>query len=854
MFNKKRFGVVALMLVLFLLAGCSFGGKKTYQVVVQTNPPTTGVKVYVGSTEGKYLGETNEKGLLEIEEKLEEGTVLIGVKEGYQVRPEEVKVKGDTVKFDVIVDPGVKARVIVSVESDSFDFYLVGEAPEFDDLELPEEVEVTLDDGSTVDLEVTWQEGDYDPEEVGVYVIKGVLTLVEGIENPDGLQAEIVIEVIDAADAVERYLESLESIEDIEHYSEVDAIEELLSEAEDAVLKIQDPITQVKLQADVLAEAARITAILDRYVKAVQNALGSDLELLEALGTFWDIDEKLITTYQSLMIAANNNGELETVHDIQTIIEKAPEEAAKAEAAAKIIEAAGKDSLIDFRNALIQYGEYLERVNLEHDENYTILKKYKGAIAGLAAGDPVGIEEIQKEIDGVNREQAQEAVKAAVKSLERSDWTTANALVAYMADDEFQDDLAKLDLVLEVVEAAQNGELRDLYEALEELEVKDVAVDLLIEYQEAVKNALKDDAEPALKLKEKEDVADVIEVLQDLVDNKNNELDKFGVTVTQAKVGSGNGLKFTIVAYNKVGKVKTTDITAPSAIEVVIGEGEPITVSSPSPWAEGKIKVDLSSQVTFNTIGEQSGLLTLTIGEEEYEVYFEFVVTADPVDGIVTTDAKEYTAGEMIEITVQLLYKQPESEKLKDLVTLNGEYPAEITIGDRYYSKLLTFTNGVAVAEVRAEKAEDDQQEVKVSVKFEAEAGWVEMTAAEEPVKIQIQAGDAVKLDVTGYADGASLEAQDAYGNTVLTYEGPRTIKVTYEPKGIGASTADYEYEIDPDGQVAVVFSKGQTDVSYGEFKFAPDLEAGKNYTFTFTVVEDGLTGTTDYRHPSEGQ
>jgi len=113
---------------------------------------------------------------------------------------------------------------------------------------------------------------------------------------------------------------------------------------------------------------------------------------------------------------------------------------------------------------------------------------------------------------------------------------------------------------------------------------------------------------------------------------------------------------------------------------------------------------------------------------------------------------------------------------------------------------------------------------------------------AEETVKIQ--AGDAVKLDVTGDADGALLEAQDAYGNPVLTYEGPRTIKVTYEPKGIGASTAEYKYEIDPDGQVAVVFSKGQTSVLYGDF--AADLEAGE-YTFTFTVVQDGLTGTTDY-------
>jgi hypothetical protein len=197
----------------------------------------------------------------------------------------------------------------------------------------------------------------------------------------------------------------------------------------------------------------------------------------------------------------------------------------------------------------------------------------------------------------------------------------------------------------------------------------------------------------------------------------------------------------------------------------------------------------------------------------------------------------------MIGITVELLYEvQQEDEEPKYLVTLNGEYPAQIFIGPRYYSKLLTFTNGVAVAEVRAEEA-GDNQEVKVKVEFEEDE--LEMTATET---VKIQAGDAVKLDVTGVAGGARLEAQDAYGNKVLTYEGPRTIKVTYELKGTGVSAAGYE--IDPDGQVAVVFSKGKTEVSYGSFEFAPDLEDGETYTFTFTVVEDGLTGTTDYRPP----
>jgi len=100
----------------------------------------------------------------------------------------------------------------------------------------------------------------------------------------------------------------------------------------------------------------------------------------------------------------------------------------------------------------------------------------------------------------------------------------------------------------------------------------------------------------------------------------------------------------------------------------------------------------------------------------------------------------------------------------------------------------------------------------------------------------------------TDKRNGALLVAQDAYGNKVLTYEGPRTIKVTYEPKGTGLSAAGYK--IDPDGQVAVVFSKGQTHVLYGDF--APDLEAEETCTFTFTVVEDGLTGTTDYPHTLE--
>lgn len=63
--------------------------------------------------------------------------------------------------------------------------------------ELPETVEATLRDGSSVQVPVTWQVEGYDPAAVGKQSFTGELVLVEdsGIENPDNLQAELEITV-----------------------------------------------------------------------------------------------------------------------------------------------------------------------------------------------------------------------------------------------------------------------------------------------------------------------------------------------------------------------------------------------------------------------------------------------------------------------------------------------------------------------------------------------------------------------------------------------------------------------------------------------------------------------------------
>ena len=65
----------------------------------------------------------------------------------------------------------------------------------FEDIDLPEEIEVTLDDNSTKMLEVNWKEGDYDSEKLGTYKIDGELELKENITNPDNLTPTIEIEV-----------------------------------------------------------------------------------------------------------------------------------------------------------------------------------------------------------------------------------------------------------------------------------------------------------------------------------------------------------------------------------------------------------------------------------------------------------------------------------------------------------------------------------------------------------------------------------------------------------------------------------------------------------------------------------
>ncbi len=66
----------------------------------------------------------------------------------------------------------------------------------FNDLDLPDRVEVMLEDESNIKIDVQWDETAYQPEEPGEQVLFGeIVNLPDMVVNPDKLEAEIIVKV-----------------------------------------------------------------------------------------------------------------------------------------------------------------------------------------------------------------------------------------------------------------------------------------------------------------------------------------------------------------------------------------------------------------------------------------------------------------------------------------------------------------------------------------------------------------------------------------------------------------------------------------------------------------------------------
>ena len=65
----------------------------------------------------------------------------------------------------------------------------------FDQLKLPDHVQVTLSNGETVDMQVQWTKGAFNEKLTGHCTVYGDLVLPEGVRNPDELRARQTINV-----------------------------------------------------------------------------------------------------------------------------------------------------------------------------------------------------------------------------------------------------------------------------------------------------------------------------------------------------------------------------------------------------------------------------------------------------------------------------------------------------------------------------------------------------------------------------------------------------------------------------------------------------------------------------------
>jgi hypothetical protein len=129
-----------------------------------------------------------------------------------------VNTAGHTATVNVVVNP---EKEIVSVETLMDIQVFVG--TDVLDIGLPAAVEVTLDDASIIELDVTWDGGTpvYDGSVAGTYVFEGTINLITGVINSADHKA--VIDVVVFED--EKIIASVETLDDITVYYGTDIMD-----------------------------------------------------------------------------------------------------------------------------------------------------------------------------------------------------------------------------------------------------------------------------------------------------------------------------------------------------------------------------------------------------------------------------------------------------------------------------------------------------------------------------------------------------------------------------------------------------------------------------------------------------
>jgi len=695
-------------------------------------------------------------------------------------------------------------------------------------------------------------------------------------------------------------VEAVEALELPQHYDEVEGVEALIKEAAEAIALVEDPFARLDLEERLAKAVTPIEAELEKRVTAVNNA-GTDLDLLEALESFWTVDATYIDVYDDLI---KEHGSFDSVHDIQKeVVEKAPLVDEEATVVKAVVESAGKESLIGFKATLTKYAVYFERINFANDT----LEQYRTNIV-KAIEELESIEAIQEIIDDINFDNANSAVTTALAGVKRSDWNDAVALMVYVAEGEdkegLQEQLDAHDLIIKVSEATTNVSLKA---ALVDLEIDYLYDELMNDYLAAIKEAdTKNSVEAIQGIVNGVNEANVEAILEDigaieedtslsLVESLLIKLDKatpisdnldfdlndkdlafdrarlsyyrselVSLTVTgiaegikdvETAIKNGNTNADAEFSHFEVKKAEAK-INESLSFEVkalnVAGkayddfQGKEVSVTVTIGETEKPLLatfaddvLSVNTGITFTEIGEHVATLTFELEDKEYILETDVLIDADPVVeySTVKTDKKEYVAGENIEITVTLLYDED-----KVLATENGTYPAAVTVGEEVYNEEFAFTAGVASVTVEARKAAEGQ---KVSLAF----GKATLTDDEFTVsttdedKITIKAGQPATLDAVLRDAAITLTVKDKQGNTA-DYKGSKKVIVSVE-EVVKVASMDVSTP-DKNGVAYVTFEDGVGNITLTSSPLFDGLVAG-NYEVTVELVELGFTDVVEY-------
>lgn len=179
---------------------------------------------------------------------------------------------------------------------------------------------------------------------------------------------EFAVQETDPGDPVQKAHELVERVEEAqppERYGDLVVIRELITDAREAVQKLDDPMLRYELKERIDKKEEATEETLSSYVSAVQEAVEQDKgQLLASLKAFWAAEDGLLETYWR-MVQPENQERLEVdLIDVdairQTVIERAPQLERELEISDALFMAAGA-GLDYFRDELIKYRPFPTR-------------------------------------------------------------------------------------------------------------------------------------------------------------------------------------------------------------------------------------------------------------------------------------------------------------------------------------------------------------------------------------------------------------------------------------------------------------------------------------------------------------